>query len=221
VQDKVKFQELEDVEPSVHDIKHLPSEIWTSFEAHMMDIDNVNFILIYITLQNLHSTEDYKATIRLFICYCSPITTSNGNGQPLRSAPEVFETAIKNLYKCVPGCSTDNSPFTSQKAYPMLPPIILEISDQCPTAEDKHLPRPRKMHFLSFVDMNFVDRNSTWNFGKCHLHKMPSAEVLSGNLKGFYLDLRRDPKRFGSGSAHLDQPMCSNCAVSDKAASWR
>jgi hypothetical protein len=207
VQGRVKFQDLEVPKSSATEIGHSPSETWSSFNAHMADNFNINFILTYATLQHLSLTQDHTETIKLFVSTLFPSTNSEEDRRSLRSETELTEQTIKSLYERFSGYGDRHSPFTMQKACSILPPMILGLSEQFPTALGNGLlPKPTKMPFPSFMDIDSVYKSSMERFSTCHLRQMTSPEFLSGDWTGYYSDIRwGDYDR--PGIVQFDPPM--------------
>jgi hypothetical protein len=213
VQERVKYQDLEVVERSAPETEHSPSETWSSFKAHMADNFNVNYILTYSTLQHLSSTWDHTETTKLFVSSLFPTTHSGKVRRALRSETGLTEKTLKNLYKRFSGYGDQHSTFTLQKACSILPPMILQLSDRYPNAAGNGtLPKPMKMPFPSFMDIDSVYRSSMESFSKCHLRQMTSPEFLSGNWTGYYSDIRwADHDR--PATVQFDPPMRDICII--------
>jgi hypothetical protein len=133
---------------------------------------------------------DHTGTIKLFENSLFPGMTSEDVMDQPSSEAELIENTIEALHEHMSGYGIRCSPFTPQKAPPILPPMILGLS----VVAAEYLPKPRKLPFFSFMDVVSVYRNLFGSFrkcfSKCHLGEMKSPAFISGNWMGYYTDIR-------------------------------
>jgi hypothetical protein len=212
VQDEVKHRDVEDVEQTSPEVEQVHSVVWTSSNSYIADIVNVNFILSYVTLQrlSLSQTLERTETIKLFENSLSPVMTSEDAMDRASSETELIENTIRTLHEHVSGYDMPHRPFTPQKAYSMLPPMILRLS----AFAAEHLPNPRNIPFLSFMDVASVyrspfGRSFSESFSKCHLREMTSPAFITGNWIGYCTDVGEAGDQHGQ--AQFDSSMRDIC----------
>jgi hypothetical protein len=149
-------------------------------------------------------------TIKLFGIFLSLVMTSEDAMDRASSETELVENTIRTLHEHVLGYGILHRPFTPQKAYSMLPPMILMLS----AFAAKHLPNPRNIPFFSFMDVASVYRSPfgksfSESFSKCHLREMTSPAFITGNCIGYCTDVGEAGDQHGQ--AQFDSPMRDIC----------
>jgi hypothetical protein len=180
-------------------------------EWYKFDVLNVNFILSYTILAQLHMTgngKQVKEPFDRFFCVNHatdpPITLRNG----VRTDGD----AIKSLRQRVRDYGSFDGALYMEQATALLPTLLLELAVHHLTpVQMRELPSPIRIPFSALMHMPPVfemDKSPPFTdgkipFGLCHLHKMVSPNFLSsGRWMGYCSDQRR-----ALGRRRFDPPM--------------
>lgn len=178
-------------------------------EPQEADMINVNFILIYVTLQRLGTTRKSIDIIRLFEDFFFPPWTDSAKAQSREEEPRVIEDTLKRLRERVPRWGEHTSGFTLAQAFAVLVPLIVELAVQFPATDHPgDLIKPAQMDFQDFMAIPSPRGSCAMSFTTCHLPTMTSPEFLCGRWRGYYTDQRAFLRRRGRQGT-FDPAMCN------------